>query len=131
MDEDITRYGGYERRMVSCKYRKTENPRHGQLRFKRHTCMVMIILPNIKILLSYEKRELKKYRGECCNNHIECRFKSVGTCSCSEKNVNSDIPSMLYSPTLQCCSSSSSERISLCCSKKYKHFMLSFSHGAN
>ena len=34
-----------------------------------------------------EKRELKKYRGECCNNHIECRFKSVGTCSCSEKNV--------------------------------------------
>ena len=26
---------------ISCKYRKTENPRHGQLRFKRHTCMVV------------------------------------------------------------------------------------------
>lgn len=34
-----------------------------------------------------EKRVLRKYRSECCNNHVECRFRSDGICSCSEKNV--------------------------------------------
>lgn len=34
-----------------------------------------------------EKRVLRKYKSECCNNHVECRFRNDGICSCSEKNV--------------------------------------------
>lgn len=30
---------------------------------------------------------LAKYKGECCNNDLECKFKHDGLCNCSEKDV--------------------------------------------
>lgn len=34
-----------------------------------------------------EKKVLKRYKGECCNNHFECKYRSDGMCSCNEKDV--------------------------------------------
>lgn len=34
-----------------------------------------------------DRNALAKYKGECCNNFLECRFKQDGSCNCSEKDV--------------------------------------------
>ena len=34
-----------------------------------------------------DKNMLKKYKGECCNNQLKCKYNLNGMCSCGKENV--------------------------------------------
>lgn len=34
-----------------------------------------------------DKNLLKKFKGECCNNHLDCKYKGNGMCNCSKETA--------------------------------------------
>ena len=34
-----------------------------------------------------DKNVLKKFKGECCNNHYQCCYRSEGKCNCSKEQI--------------------------------------------
>lgn len=42
-----------------------------------------------------DKSVLKRFKGECCNNHYQCRYRSEGRCNCSKEQVESILDSFV------------------------------------
>lgn len=61
--------------------------KNGFVKIKDETmrCLLLELVRNRK--QGIDRKVLAKYKGECCNNYLECKFKHDGSCHCSENDV--------------------------------------------
>lgn len=53
--------------------------------YEGYLCMMLELARNRRN--GADKNLLKKYKGECCNNQLDCKYKENGMCNCSKEMV--------------------------------------------
>lgn len=61
--------------------------KNGFVRIKDETmrCLLLELVRSGK--QGIDRNVLAKYKGECCNNYLGCKYKHDGFCNCKEKDV--------------------------------------------
>lgn len=53
--------------------------------YEGYLCIMMELARNRR--RGADKNLIKKFKGECCNNHLDCKYKENGMCKCGEERV--------------------------------------------